>query len=68
MITGNYDSLQKVWDIEHSLGPTHLIKDKLLSDSLRHVRDCVVLDVGSGNGYFTRMLERSNTVFARKES
>jgi ubiquinone/menaquinone biosynthesis C-methylase UbiE len=59
----DYDRAQELWEFERDHGPTHRMHAKVVGGFLTdRLRDERVLDVGSGDGRYSQLLEESNRV------
>ena len=59
----DYDRAQELWAFEREHGPTHRMHAKVVGGLLRdRLRGGDVLDVGCGDGRYSRLLETSNRV------
>jgi SAM-dependent methyltransferase len=63
MPTVDYDRAQELWEFERDHGPTHRMHAKVVGGFLsEQLRGEHVLDVGCGDGRYSRLMEASNRV------
>lgn len=61
----DYERAQALWAYERAYGPSHRMHRKVLGRYLhRLLRGRRVLDAGCGDGFFSRLLEKSNKVIS----